>query len=357
MFDYNHYVPILKAKNGEFGALLELPREIEKLITPLVDVFNTEGSKKPLDFRLNKIANKVKTSWGTRRPIFIDLFGIDLDARISGKVHPLIFIFDCLRDLEVKAIPTIGFDRDDAHKKALKKIVEEDTRGVCIRLLRDDMETLEELEGNLESLLSYLNLNREDAHLLLDFRDLKVNEIEKSAGTAIDVIRSLPNINEWLTLTVAASGFPGSLAEIGTHAIGSLPRTELQLWSSLIARKGEIDRLPSFADYGVQHPDLLDLDWNAISLVSNIRYTLSAEWLIVRGGSNKTHGWDQSHQLSRELIAMPEYYGASFCWGDRYIDDCAKEIVGPGNMTTWRKVGTNHHLTLVSSQIAKTDAS
>lgn len=357
MFKYNHYVPILKAKDGEFGALLELPTEIKNQISPLIDVFNTESSKKPLDFRLDKIANKIKTTWGISRPIFIDLFGIDLNKRVSGGLHPLIFIFDRLRNLNVKAIPTTGFDRDDAYNKALIKIVNEGNRGVCIRLLKDDMENTDELEDNLESILSYLNIGCENAHLLLDFRTLKVGEVGVSIDVAIDVIRSLPNVNDWCTLTIAASGFPGSLAEIGTHAVGRLPRTELQLWNALITRRAEIERLPSFADYGIQHPDLLELDWNTISLVSNIRYTLPSEWLILRGGSNKKDGWDQSHQLSRELIVMSDYYGDPFCWGDRYIANCAHETVGPGNMTIWRKVGTNHHLTLVSSQIANARAS
>ena len=357
MFEYNHYIPILKAKNGEFGALSELPIEIKNRISPLIDVFNTESSSKPLEFRLEKIANQVKMSWGTNRPIFIDLFGIALDERISNGLHPLSFIFDHLKNLNVKAIPTTGFDRDEAYKEALKKIVNKDNQGVCIRLLKDDMESMDELQYNLESLLSDLHISFENAHLLLDFRFLKIDEIGKSVDMAIDMFRNLPNIKEWHTLTIAASGFPGSLAEIGTNTSGRLPRTELQLWNALIARRREIKRPPSFADYGVQHPDLLELDWGIIPLVSNIRYTVTSEWLIVRGGSNKKYGWQQSHQLSRKLIAMPEYYGESFCWGDNYIADCAHKAVGPGNMTTWRKVGTNHHLTLVSSQIANTHAS
>jgi hypothetical protein len=357
MFKYNHYIPILKAKDGEFGALSELPIEIKNKISPLIDVFDTESSTKSLDFRLDKIATKIKTAWGDSQPVFIDLFGIDLDKRVSGGLHPLLFIFERLRNLNVQAIPSIGFDRDEAYNRALRNIVNEDNRGVCIRLLKDDMDNTDELEYNLESLLGDLNIVLNDVHILLDFRTLKVADVGISVDVAIDVIRNLPNVNDWGMLTIAASGFPGSLSDIGTNATGTLPRTELQLWNSLIDRRREIERLPSFADYGIQHPDLLELNWNSISLVSNIRYTLTSEWLIMRGGSNKKYGWDQAHQLSRELIAMPEYYGASFCWGDSYITDCANETVGPGNMTTWRKVGTNHHLTLVASQIANARAS
>lgn len=352
MFEYNHYVPILKAKDGEFGALLELPKEIKRLMTPLIDIFNTESSKKTLEERLFKYSDKINRSWGNYRPIFIDLFGIDLDERVSEGIHPLKFIFDCLRKHSVKAIPTTGFDRDKEYDKALRKTVSKDKRGVCVRLLIDDMENLEELEDNLESLIIFLGIKYQDVHLLLDFRELTNDHVSEAIETAVNVIKKLPKINKWKTVTVVASGFPGSLSAIGTDAIGKISRTELQLWNEIIKRKKEINRLPSFGDYGVQHPDLLELDWGIIPLVPNIRYTLPTEWLIIRGRSTRKHGFQQSYKLTRNLSRMREYYGDSYCWGDNHIAQCAQRTVGPGNMTTWRKVGTNHHLTLVSEQVA-----
>ncbi len=353
MFGYKHYVPLLKAKEGEFGALSELTEGVKNSISPLIDIF--PDSKTSLDKRLARIAKRIRTTWGCDRPIFVDQFGIKLKERVSGGKHPLTFIFDCLRKLNVKAIPSTGFDRDEAYNEALEKIVNKDNRGICIRLLIEDMESMHELKDNLESLLSYLDISYQDTHLILDFRELKVDKVKTAIETAINVIRDMPNINDWKTLTIAASGFPGSLAEIGTHAVGNITRIELQLWNALINRRNEIERLPSFGDYGIQHPDLLDLDWRIISLVPNIRYTLPFKWLIIRGGSRKKYGSHQTHQLSKDLVNMPEYYGETFCWGDSYISLCAQEIGGPGNMTTWRKVGTNHHITLVSSQVANTD--
>tara|TARA_B100000959_G_C14991595_1_gene628153 strand:- start:2007 stop:3077 length:1071 start_codon:yes stop_codon:yes gene_type:complete len=353
MFNYNHYVPILKAKDGEFGALSELPEEIKSRISPVIDIFNSK-SKKSLEDQLIRIANKIKTSWGCDRPIFVDLFGIDLKKQVSGGEHPLNFTFDRLRQLNVKAIPTTGFDRDEAYNETLKNIIRQDNRGTCIRLLTDDMESVDELKDNLKSLLSYLNISYQDVHLILDFRELKLDEVDTAVETAINVIREIPNINDWSTLTVASSGFPGSLKEISTHATGKIPRLDYQMWSALINRREEIERLPSFGNYGVQHPDLLELDWRIIPRVPNIRYTLPFEWLIIRGGTTKKNGSRQTFQLSRDLIRMSEYHGGTCCWGDSYISLCAQNADGPGNMTTWRKVGTNHHITLVSGQVAKT---
>ena len=347
---HNHYFPMLKAKEGEFGALSELTEEVKSLIFPLIDIFS--DSNGTLEKRLPKIAKKISTSWGSDRSIFIDQFGIDLKERVSEKEHPLTFIFDKLRTLDVKAIPTTGFDRDEAYHTAIKMITKTDNRGICIRLLIDDMENTDELSDNLDTLLSDLNIPHKHAHLILDFRELNSDQVDMAIETAIDTIKNIPNINGWCTLTVAASGFPGSLKEIPTLSSGKLHRTDFKMWSAIINRKEEMKRLPSFGDYGIQHPDLLDLDWRVIPRVPNIRYTLPSEWLIVRGGSSKKHGSRQTFQLSRDLVSMEEYYGDSFSWGDKYISLCARDADGPGNMTTWRKVGTNHHLTLVSAQIA-----
>ena len=353
MFDYKHYVPLLKAKEGEFGALSELTEGVKNQISPLMDIF--PDSETPLDKRLAKIAKRIGTIWGCDRPIFVDQFGIKLKERVLGKEHPLSFIFDQLRTLNVKDIPTTGFDRDKAYYNAIENIVKTDNRGICIRLLIDDMENTDELYDNLESLLSNLDIPYKAAHLILDFRELKVDQVGTAIETAINAMRKIPHINDWCTLTVAASGFPGSIREINTHSSGKLPRTDYLLWTSLINRKQEIERLPSFGDYGIQHPDLLELDWKSITLVSNIRYTLPDVWLIIKGGSNKKYGWHQSHKLSKELVNMPEYYGKTLSWGDNYISLCSEETVGPGNPTIWRKVGTNHHITLVSKQIANVD--
>ncbi len=88
---------------------------------------------------------------------------------------------------------------------------------------------------------------------------------------------------------------------------------------------------------------------------ASIRYTISDEWLILKGRNVREHGFDQYFELSRQLVQLPEYSGEEFSWGDRWIRRCARREIGPGNATTWRKVGTNHHLVLVAQDLANAD--
>lgn len=77
MFQFKHYVPILKGKMGEFGALQHLAVEVKDALSPFIDVprvpldFPSRTPKYPLEAHLKKIAGKIKSSWGKSRPFFI----------------------------------------------------------------------------------------------------------------------------------------------------------------------------------------------------------------------------------------------------------------------------------------------
>jgi hypothetical protein len=87
---------------------------------------------------------------------------------------------------------------------------------------------------------------------------------------------------------------------------------------------------------------------------ASVRYTANGSWLVLKGRNLRDYGYEQFHDVCRELVGMAEYSGRDFSWGDGYIDDCANEIVGTGNLTTWRKVGTSHHIAFVEGQLAST---
>lgn len=113
MFDYNHYVPILKGKQGEFKALKNLPEKIRDNLTPMIDIppiDEKDKEKKSLDVHLTKKGKELKKAWGLHRPVFVDIFQIDLSERIpTNNEHPLSFLFNSLRQEKINAIPVTGF--------------------------------------------------------------------------------------------------------------------------------------------------------------------------------------------------------------------------------------------------------
>jgi hypothetical protein len=87
---------------------------------------------------------------------------------------------------------------------------------------------------------------------------------------------------------------------------------------------------------------------------SSIRYTGEDRWLIFKGPAFRDNpGYFRF--LARSLVNLSDYDGEEFSDGDAYINKCAEgsEKDKAGNLTTWREVGTNHHIERVVSDVAK----
>lgn len=250
MFGYKHYVPVLKGKDGEFRALACLASNTGHNITPFIDIprrdldQKTKQPKEKIDIYLGKKAKKIHKAWGNRRQIFVDVFDLDLDLRIPGGTHFVEFLFTQLRTYCVKAIPVIGLDRseDTDYVNTVRNVVYTDKRGVCIRLLNEDLEMPAETCNYVDDLIQSLGLSESNVHLLMDFRSVSQYELDDFAEIATDFLANLPNVKDWKSITLSSSGFPENLGGISPNSIDSLPRTELDLRDEMISRKRHIPR-------------------------------------------------------------------------------------------------------------------
>ena len=359
MFGYKHYVPILKGKEGEFRALACLTPSVKHNITPFIDIprrdldWKTRQPKDPIEVYLEKKAKKIHKAWGTMEEIFVDVFDLDLDLRTPGGTHFVMFLFSQLRNYDVQAIPVIGLDRseDTDYADSVRNTAFTDKRGICIRLLLEDMEMPSDTYSDVDELIRTLHQSKKSVHLMMDFRNISEKDLYDIADVATGFLANLPDTTAWKSITLASSGFPEHLGGILPRSIDTIARTELDLRDELSSRKRSVLRFPAFGDYGICHPDLLDYD-PRFTPGAAIRYTIEREWLIIKAGSIKKYGCEQFRGLSNTLRRRPEYYGPTYSWGDNYIDECADCTVGTGNLPKWRQVGTNHHITLVGNQIA-----
>ena len=86
---HTDYVPILKGKDGEYGALKELSPSTKSKLTPLVEIisvpwdFENEVPKESIDTHLEDVCEKILASWGTDHPLYIDPYWIDESERMK----------------------------------------------------------------------------------------------------------------------------------------------------------------------------------------------------------------------------------------------------------------------------------
>jgi hypothetical protein len=86
---------------------------------------------------------------------------------------------------------------------------------------------------------------------------------------------------------------------------------------------------------------------------AGIRYATERDWYMIRGRTLEAPGAHaQFHRLSADLVQSDEFLGEKHCWADREIKAISLRKDRPGSLTTWRTIGTTHHLRVVDRQIA-----
>jgi hypothetical protein len=357
MFPLNDYVPILKGKDGEYGALSSMSPDEKEEITPLIEIppipwdHTNDVPEKTIDQHLLKVDRKLEKSWGMDQPFFLDLMWIGERERMSDGEHSLAYLFNRARLAGLKAIPVTGLVRADDYQEACRNAAEGDKRGVCLRLLKDDLQEQDTLETAITKLLESLRVSPADTDLILDLGSLHKEGEHEPSTDAVSLIESLPLIKKWRSFTLAATGFPVDLMGLPPSEISSIRRLEWTLWRSL-GDDRRIVRTPAFGDYAIAHPQPPEVDPRLMRPSASIRYTTDDVWLVLKGKNLKDYGYRQFHDVSKSLLKIGAYSGPEFSWGDRYIKDCANRTVSSGNLTTWRKVGTSHHIAFVMKQIA-----
>lgn len=352
MLKPNIYVPILKLKKGEQMALKELDKSIKNEIMPLLEIpprdydFEKKKFKKTVDEHLQDVGNIIQDVWGNK-PVYLDMLWIDKSDRMKNGNHYVEYILDDARKLGLKIIPVVGTDRDTHYQAAVKNAIAIDKLGVCFRIIRNDFDNI---DSNINHLLSSLNVTPNEVDLVIDFKSIKPKEKNRILLFLIGLIHTLPYLTEWRNLILTCTVIPKDLSEVEKNSIEVLERSEWQIWNKLVSIK-KLDRIPNFGDYTISPPEPFIADPRMIKMSANIRYTSKNKFIFFKGEQLRK-GYDQYHLLAQQVINHSEYYGQLYSKGDKYIFDVANKKDGPGNSTNWRYAGTNHHITVVVNELS-----
>ncbi|WP_375090930.1 beta family protein [Peribacillus sp. RS7] len=359
MFNKDHYVPIIRWKRGEQTALIELDQEIKNGMTPLIEIppidwdFENECFKKSIDDHLKNFATQIKTSWNNPNKLFIDAFQIciDDDDIMANGSHPLEYIFHLLSEEKIEAIPVTSKNRGTNYQKAINSVLHTYNTGFAIRLTDEEFD---DIDSNISWFVDQFDCSPAETDIFIDYKYIdSKSPVGRMAKLVAGSLLSLPHINQWRTLTFAATTFPENLSEFSTGTDGNIPRNEWLIYQRLL--KTKLPRYPAFGDYIISNPEYSKIDPRLMRMSANIRYTADDEYLIFRGfsvTSPKYGKWTQTQGLCQRVVGHSKYSGSHYSYGDKYIYDCANGSASTGNAERWRKVGTNHHLTLVRNELS-----
>ena len=372
MFDHSHYVPILKGKQGELDALRKTASKHWKKCTPLVEVprippaYQEIGEEpipgKTIDKHVKDVGKKFIQAFQNLPSVFVDGYYIEVEDDLEDDSSPIDAIFSSLRSAKIPFVPVVGLDRVEDYADSVQDAIEKDNRGCCLRLVESDLEGIAGLGGQIDALLKVLTAKPNKVDLLIDFG----SKVPSKAALPF-IIDALPKLSDWRTLTIAASSFPSDMSGVGKNQIEELEREEWIAWLSVRSKQKSLKRIPTFGDYGINHPVLSEIDPRTMNMSPNIRYTDELNYVVAKGQAQPRKKWavTPEQKIAREQLAPKVQYpklakkikghsswkSAAFSWGDDFIDKCSrKECVG--SATDWRAVGTCHHIALVVQQIA-----
>jgi Beta protein len=357
MLDRTHYVPILKGRMGEYGALETLDPDIKDALTPLIEIppipldWEEEQPDKTIDEHLAKVAVNFQKAIGLERTFFVDLLWIPDSERMEDSSLPVDYVFRTARALRLLPVPVISLVSSDDFLAGVQDIIRVDRRGVALRIQREDFEEFDDLQREVLETIRKVSATPEETDLILDLRSILAPR-QTDIDSLIELIGSTPRLSAWRSFTLSGTAFPENLSGMPPADSTLVRRTEWMLYRALRSRRRELERMPAFGDYTISHPEAPEVDPRIMRPSASIRYTTDEAWLILKGRNLRSNGFIQFHQVCRDLRKRPEYSGRRFSWGDGKISDCADERNGTGNLTTWRKVGTSHHLVFAVRQIA-----
>jgi Beta protein len=365
---------MFQSSKGKRGNLLALAKADQpQKFTPLVEVipipleYPEDAPPRPsktIDKHVKDTAASYVKTMGILPSVFIDGGYIEQEENLHDGTNPVAGLFSRLRSGGIKFIPVIGLDRTSPYAGTVRDAVATDKRGCCLRLTVKDLESLSDLGRQIDSVLGTIGVTPNGVHLLVDFADQVPPKV-----TLPFLIDALPRVRDWHTLTLACSSFPETLGDVDKNTIDELDRSEWAAWVHLRnTQESSGKRVPTFGDYGVNHPILTDdLDPKMIIVAPNIRYTSAASFVIAKGQAQprkkkakttvqKVNRANlapkvQYPKLANMIKSHPTWKKADFSWGDKFIDRCSQNHC-TGTGSDWRGVGASHHIALVVQQIA-----
>lgn len=184
----------------------------------------------------------------------------------------------CLRDeffTPLAAIPTTGIDQTGDFNVHLATQIAQDNRGICVRLLPEDIDQPSISNIKLAAILQTLSVDRSNTTLLLDLRHVDEPAVNKAVQRVDKWIRKLGNITEWKEIIIAATGIPDSYSKYVRNTESLIPRSEVLIWDELQRSYPDIAARSIFADYCITPPKNPEPDKSTRGAMSAyIKYTL-----------------------------------------------------------------------------------
>lgn len=341
------YVPILKAKAGEFEALQHATAEVRSRMRPVMELVPDPELVRD---QLETFSDRAMDAIPGGSLLTVDCGALPQERVLKGDVGgPIARLSESLGLRDVGMCPVVRTTDSESVLREAANAAAWHQRGVCLRVSVETGQALPD-GATVRNTLQLLRLEPEEIDLLIDAGPVRsgvsLDRLAEHVLRAMTILSQLP----WRQECVAAGAFPVSLTGFPRGQATSVARQDMQLWR----RVAELWRgnPPDFGDFGVTHPRMPKPSRGTPD--PNMRYTTQHSWEVfvyprLRAGN------DDFFILSRDLVSSPYWpsTGARTSWGDARLYECAnRQRSKAGAGTQWRAWATSHHLATVTTYLA-----
>ncbi|WP_071759849.1 beta family protein [Burkholderia ubonensis] len=333
----NNYVPFLKLKTGEIGALSTLDEQIKHSIVPFIDLPKKDGMtpdafKTMVDKGAKSIANHLK-----QFPMFfLDNFDIDDSLKVDGE-HNYTYVLRSLGQSNFS--PVVGLDRAAGRNEAVFKAKEAGqliANTIALRLQPEDFENFSLIAGEIDQLLKRGQELFSNWVLVLDNRVCADVAPLQRANVLAKFIHDSSAAEKFVSIIVTGSSMPPSIGDVtGVLTEHDHSRVEIAIYRALLK---QVDGSKLFCgDYTIVSPLYSDVKlapevmYNVMT--AKVVYSHGDIHYVARGGALRTHprGNLQYNDIFAQIVTKTFYRKPAFSFGDKFIWD---RTVSTGVMVT-----------------------
>ena len=353
---HTDYVPILKWRQGEYQALWRLADATKDRTVPLIEItppdfdFETWTPAKSIDEHLTPFATRLQKKWGPRLAL-LDCGLLDATATMQGGKHPMMYLCEQAFVQNATIVPVVRLSNDSAYRAAVGTAQAMMLTGIALRCSLDEAMDIPTFDAGVATLLNQLGVALADCDVILDLEAPSWDPEHVLVGIVSAALKGSSTMAGARSLTLAGTSFPASMKDV-TGPLQFWPRREWAFYQAVLASLSADDRTPGFGDYAIAGHGFAQGDMRLLKPAATIRYTCDDGWIIAKGTNVRDNGFGQYRGCSGNVTSSPRYLGANYSPGSTYIDACRNGSASTGNLSTWRWVGSNHHITKVVNDLA-----
>lgn len=344
------YIPFLKYKSNEIISLGVLDSDVKEQIIPFFDAPQIKKSQPEEDRRIfkkktNDLSKSVKKHLGGYNEIYADNFDID-DIEIDGE-HSYSYFLKSFTEHTV--IPVVGIDRTPEYVDVVKALREGGTLEstvIALRFTPEDFLAYDVVFDEISDLLGGVIGVFTNVDLIFDCRVCTKSDSGDIGGNIVLFANAFRLNYSVRHIIVTGSSIPASIKDVlDTDSEASITRNEIAIYNRVAAN---MDRNIIFGDYATVSPLYSDVtlmpEMMQSVMTPKFIYSHGNEHFFIRGKSLKKHGYGQYFSLAKILCSREFFRGASYSFGDRYLDEKSNSIGSNGQPGAVIKPLVNAHI-------------